>query len=149
MTFQRDNIDVMNNFFINITSRAFTNIEDILDDNRDNVEIQKTKEALQELNKIKPAWHREIIDEIMDSYDKYDTVISKNRMEVVLKQGEKEDQRAMTRKNLTRSKSISNSHNSDSKAAKTAKRSSLKKIIKSNTSIADGKQETSNLIDLN
>lgn len=39
MIFQRDNIDVMNNFFINISSRAFTNIEEILENARDNIEI--------------------------------------------------------------------------------------------------------------
>jgi len=38
MTFQRDNFDVMNNFFISISSRAFTKIEDLLQNMMDDVE---------------------------------------------------------------------------------------------------------------
>lgn len=39
--FKRDNADVMNNFFINIATRSFTNIEVELRELRDNKDVQK------------------------------------------------------------------------------------------------------------
>lgn len=39
-SYKRDNADVMNNFFINIVTRSFTNIEEILRNQRDNI-LQK------------------------------------------------------------------------------------------------------------
>ena len=41
MTFKRDNADVMNNFFVNIVSRSYTNIEEILQSRLDNAEALK------------------------------------------------------------------------------------------------------------
>jgi len=39
LTFKRDNADVMNNFFVNIVTRSYTNIEEYLQARNDNVEI--------------------------------------------------------------------------------------------------------------
>ena len=72
---QRDNIDVMNNYYINISSRAFTNIEDILENQRDNIELQKQKETLTELEKVRDAWSNEILDEVNQQYERLDKVI--------------------------------------------------------------------------
>jgi len=54
----------MNNFFISISSRAFTKIEDHLQSMMDNIEAQKSKETLFELDKVKHAWTGEILDQI-------------------------------------------------------------------------------------
>lgn len=126
MVFQRDNIDVMNNFFIHISSRAFTNIEVILDNERDNVEIQKTKDTLHELEKIKPAWNSEILDEVNDQYDRLDKVISKSRAEAIIAKG---DEAKAARPQLAKSLSMSES---DKKAKAGGKASS--KLVKSQTS---------------
>jgi len=36
-TYKRDNADVMNNFFVEIVARSFTNIEEVLKSQRDNI----------------------------------------------------------------------------------------------------------------
>jgi len=36
-TYKRDNSDVMNNFFVEIVARSFTNIEEVLKSQRDNI----------------------------------------------------------------------------------------------------------------
>ena len=39
LTFKRDNADVMNNFFVNIVTRSYTNIEEYLQQRQENVEM--------------------------------------------------------------------------------------------------------------
>jgi len=56
LTFKRDNADVMNNFFVNIVCRSYTNIEEYLQARNDNVELQKQKETMKELEGIQKTW---------------------------------------------------------------------------------------------
>ena len=76
MILKRDNADVMNNFFVSISSRAFTKIEDHLQSMADNVEAQKNKETLFELDKVKHAWTGEILDQVFQQYDRLDKAIT-------------------------------------------------------------------------
>lgn len=39
LVFKRDNADVMNNFFVNIVTRSYTNIEEYLQQRQENVEM--------------------------------------------------------------------------------------------------------------
>ena len=57
-TYRRDNADVMNNFFIEIVTRSFTNIEEVLKNQRDNVLQKKQQETLLELEKVKKNWNQ-------------------------------------------------------------------------------------------
>jgi len=52
LIFKRDNADVMNNFFVNIVARSYTNIEEVLQARQDNQELQKQRETLKELENI-------------------------------------------------------------------------------------------------
>lgn len=78
MTFKRDNADVMNNFFVNIVTRSYTEIDEILLSQHENVEAQKQKETLKELEGIKKNWTTGIFTEVSQQFDKFD----KNIMEI-------------------------------------------------------------------
>lgn len=71
-TYKRDNADVMNNFFINITTRSFTNIEVILRELRDNKDAQKEQEILGEMDFLKDIWTGEVMKEVDDNLDRFD-----------------------------------------------------------------------------
>lgn len=75
VTYKRDNADVMNNFFVNIVTRSYTNIEEHLQSMIDNVEGKKQKETLQELEGIKKNWTTGIQSEVTEQFDKFDKAI--------------------------------------------------------------------------
>jgi len=77
--YKRDNADVMNNFFVNIVTRSFTNIEEIYRQLRDNKEVQKQQEVLTELEVVKGAWKNIISQECTDNYDRFDKNISESK----------------------------------------------------------------------
>ena len=56
-TFKRDNADFMNNFFVDIVCRSFTNIEEIHRQNRENNEQNKKAAVLKELGRLKEHWN--------------------------------------------------------------------------------------------
>jgi len=64
LTFKRDNADVMNNFFVNIVTRSYTNIEEYLQQRQENVEMLKQKETLKELENIQKSWTTGIYMEV-------------------------------------------------------------------------------------
>jgi len=72
MIFKRDNADVMNNFFVNIVTRSYTNIEEYLQARHDNVELQKQKETLKELENIQKSWVSGVQSEVTQQLDKFD-----------------------------------------------------------------------------
>ena len=84
LTFKRDNADVMNNFFVNIVTRSYTEIDEILLNQHENVEAQKQKETLKELEGIKKNWTTGIFTEVSQQFDKFD----KNIMEIQKTMGE-------------------------------------------------------------
>lgn len=78
-TYRRDNADVMNNFFIEIVTRSFTNIEEVLKNQRDNVLQKKQQETLLELEKVKKNWNQSIYSEVNANFDNYDKTILKSQ----------------------------------------------------------------------
>ena len=77
-SYKRDNADVMNNFFIEIVTRSFTNIEEILKNQRDNILQKKQQETLLELEKVKKTWNTSIYTEVNANFDNYDKTILKS-----------------------------------------------------------------------
>lgn len=75
LVFKRDNADVMNNFFVNIITRSYTNIEEYLQQRQDNVEMQKQKETLKELDSIRLTWTTGIQREVGHQLDAFDRQI--------------------------------------------------------------------------
>lgn len=72
LVFKRDNADVMNNFFVNIVTRSYTNIEEYLQARQENVEMQKQKETLKELEGIQKSWTSGIYQEVSSQFDTFD-----------------------------------------------------------------------------
>lgn len=61
MTFKRDNADFMNNFFVNIIARSFTDIDEFLktqEESKDNSAIVKTKN---ELLQVRDEWKNQLV----------------------------------------------------------------------------------------
>ena len=56
ITFKRDNADVMNNFFVNIVSTSFTEIEEILKTNQEDTNGKAIKQSLMEFGKVEKTW---------------------------------------------------------------------------------------------
>ena len=75
LTFKRDNADVMNNFFVNIVTRSYTNIEEYLQQRQENVEMQKQKETLTELANIKKSWQNGVQNEVNGQLDSFEKII--------------------------------------------------------------------------
>lgn len=75
MTFKRDNADVMNNFFINIVTRSYTNIDELLKSNTENTEQNKQKETLKELETVKDHWSQNLLEDVNQNFDKWDKKI--------------------------------------------------------------------------
>lgn len=65
----------MNNFFVNIVTRSYTNIEEYLQARQDNVEIQKQKETLKELEGIQKSWTSGIYSEVTQQLNDFDKQI--------------------------------------------------------------------------
>ena len=75
MEFKRDNADVMNNFFVNIVTKSFTNIDEFLKSMYENKEALKQKETLKELEVIKKNWSIGMANEVNEQFDKFDKQI--------------------------------------------------------------------------
>lgn len=56
MTYRRDNADFMNNFYVNIIARSFTDIDEFLRLQEENKDQNKQENALKELMKLKDGW---------------------------------------------------------------------------------------------
>jgi len=54
--FKRNNSDFMNNFFIQIVARAFTDIETQIENREENKNVSKYDEVLGELGDVKELW---------------------------------------------------------------------------------------------
>jgi len=61
--YKRPNHDFMNNFFVNICARSFTDIEDFLKMQEENKDKNKQENALKELEKIKDQWKETMVNE--------------------------------------------------------------------------------------
>lgn len=78
--FERDNCDFMNNFYVDISCRAFTNIEEIHKQTQENKELLMQNSALKELKELSSVW-RDGIDRLVDNnYNNYDNqIMSKHK----------------------------------------------------------------------
>lgn len=99
----------MNNFFVDIVCRAFTNIEEIHKAAAENKELLVQNEALKELKDLKLHWS-EGIDKIVDNnISNYDTQIMQKhkQLETEAENFEWESlNRALTQNRTTRQKSM-------------------------------------------
>lgn len=75
LTYKRDNADFMNNFFINIIARSFTDIEEFLkiqEENKDSNAAVKTK---LELIEVREDWKQRLLNEATEQFANFDTKI--------------------------------------------------------------------------
>lgn len=56
MTFKRFNADFMNNFFVNIVARSFTDFDEYLKQQQENAAQSSEVKTMKELQKVKSTW---------------------------------------------------------------------------------------------
>ena len=78
ITFKRDNADVMNNFFINMVSYSFTNIEEVLKVNAEDNNAKAVKETLTDFKKVENVWTNKIKIAAEKEMNKFDNTIQTN-----------------------------------------------------------------------
>jgi len=61
LTFKRDNADFMNNFFINIIARSFTDIEEFLKQQEDSKDNSAAVQTALELKSVRNEWKQELV----------------------------------------------------------------------------------------
>jgi len=61
MTYRRDNADFMNNFFVNIIARSFTDIEEFLKAQEENKDQSAAVQTANELKMIKDDWKQQLV----------------------------------------------------------------------------------------
>lgn len=76
ITFKRDNSDVMNNFFINIVSTSFTDIEEILRNNSDGTNEKAIKQTLLDFSKVEKTWKEKVTKQVNQQLQSYDEQIN-------------------------------------------------------------------------
>jgi len=79
MTYKRDNADFMNNFFVNIIARSFTDIDEFLKLQEENKDQNKQENALKELEKVKVDWKNALTGEASDQFTRLDEKIMKDK----------------------------------------------------------------------
>lgn len=71
--FRRNNIDYVNNFFVDLVAISFTNIKEMQQTNKEDVENQSFQDTLIEIEKFKKQWKEQILadtDVQLDSLEK-------------------------------------------------------------------------------
>jgi DNA repair ATPase RecN len=99
--FERNNVDFMNNFYIDITCRAFTNIEDIHRQAQENKELNKQNSALRELKELSSNWKADIDKLVESQFNQYDTQIMTKHKQLEAQQ-ENEDWEKLNKELTTR-----------------------------------------------
>lgn len=61
MSYKRDNADFMNNFFVNIIARSFTDIEEFLKAQEENKDQSAAVQTANELKLIKDDWKQQLV----------------------------------------------------------------------------------------
>ena len=74
---KRNNSDVMNNFFVNQTSRAFTDIEKILANVATNGENKRVERFKEEIKKQELVWEEKTVGAFNQQADKYEAYVKK------------------------------------------------------------------------
>jgi len=72
MAFKRDNADFMNNFYVDIICRSFTNIEEVQRQYKESNESNKNKASLKELESLKEHWNGELNNEASTHFNGID-----------------------------------------------------------------------------
>ena len=78
MTFKRINHDFMNNFFVNIVARSYTDIEEFLRTQEENKDQNKQVNQLKELEKVRDEWKTTLVNEAQQQFSQFDEKILKN-----------------------------------------------------------------------
>lgn len=102
--FERNNADFMNNFYVDIVCRAFTNIEEIHRQAQENKELNKQNSALRELKDLSAIWKADIDRLVEQQFNQYDTQIITKHKQLEAEQ-ENEDWEKLNRE-LTSRKSL-------------------------------------------
>jgi len=63
LTFKRDNADFMNNFFVNIIARSFTDIEEFLKAQEENKDQSAAVQTFTELKELRNTWKQQLVQE--------------------------------------------------------------------------------------
>ena len=64
ITYYRDNCNLLNNLFVNIVAKSFTNIDEQIQAHLEDREAIRQQEQLTELNKIKGQWENQMMGEV-------------------------------------------------------------------------------------
>lgn len=75
LSFKRLNHDFMNNFFVNLIARSYTDIEEFLRTQEENKDQNKQANQLKELEKIKDQWKATITNEAAEQFNTFDQKI--------------------------------------------------------------------------
>jgi hypothetical protein len=75
LTFKRDNADFMNNFFINIIARSFTDIEEFLQQQEENKDQSAAVQTALELKGVRNEWKQQLVQEVTEQFATFDTKI--------------------------------------------------------------------------
>jgi len=75
MSYKRDNADFMNNFFVNIIARSFTDIDEFLKQQEENKDQNKQENAIKELDRIKESWASTLKNEATEQYSQFDAKV--------------------------------------------------------------------------
>merc|ERR1712086_1214455 len=67
--------DFMNNFFVNIIARSFTDIDEFLKLQEENKDTNKQENALKELEKLKENWKITLANEATEQFSQFDNKI--------------------------------------------------------------------------
>ena len=73
MVYKRDNADFMNNFFVNIVARSFTDIEEFLKQKEEDALQNQNIKTMQNLMMIKDEWQETLVREATERFASYDT----------------------------------------------------------------------------
>jgi len=80
MTYKRDNADFMNNFFVNIIARSFTDIDEFLKNQEENKDQNKQANTLKELESLKEIWKSSLTNEATEQFAQFEQkIMNSNR----------------------------------------------------------------------
>ena len=88
----------MNNFFIDIIARSFTNIEEVLRNKFDNSDARRTQETLKQFDSVKKYWVGEVCAMIKENFRMFERDVNSRETEKVKKLKQSEDDEKVNEK---------------------------------------------------
>lgn len=74
MIFYRNNVDLVNNFYIDLVAKAFTNILEVINQNMEEKEQQNEEESIENIKKVKDMWRGMLMGHAEKKIDDLDSV---------------------------------------------------------------------------